>query len=180
MGLFPKTYLRWYEPRAVRRAIDSIVATKLGVAGRLTQKLCFALPITLLLLLNAAATYFIKGKIAVSWSTVIAMSLFAGLFLAYFVEFIVWLFPREIRFAEHALLRAKGQAFDAWKYEEIDRIELASAEFDSETVRIMLVHLAPDSGRASPVLIGIAPKIAREELLRVLAKCGVAATGAGA
>lgn len=170
-GNLPKTILSWSEPRTTRKACQ------LANRGRATprdyfkarcKQVCF---FGFWFLLLALLPLFV-GKNVLPWPSIVALPIFCGVLLAYFINTIVWIMPQEVRITDRGIQRQRGAGWAVIPWTAIGRIEWTKYDRDGRAICLLLLYpLHPEPGNV-PVVIGVAEGVDFEQLNGVLQEQG--------
>ena len=159
------TYLTWYEPEAIVRS------RRLAARGRLTfrQANLWAAVIGTVFVIGQLINRRAPGDFPL---VPFPASIPAGIAIGYgCVYLMVWISGRgasQVRITDRGIDR-NAATYKQWKYDRIARCEIATRDYEGESVTMLLAH--SKDGRTAT--FGIDPELSLDELTRVLADCGV-------
>src|SRR5256885_732542 len=122
--LIQKTYLKWREPRIVRRA----VAAQAARAESWWSRPVAALIVAVLLIISWGIAHLNPQKNPSSVWFMIHLSIGGGLAAVYLLPLLFQLCPSEVRVTEKAITRIIGNRVSYWPYNKIHSCQLAFRE----------------------------------------------------
>jgi hypothetical protein len=156
---FPKTYLRWQEPKIARQTRAALEKAALPRWFRLAMMLLTAG----LLMFSWFVATLNPQKNPLPLMIALPASLAGGLFFVYVVPLVYHVCPSYIRMTDGGISRVIGDHVKVWKYAEIQACRIASEGTEGGiTVLEITTH------KSKTFILGIAPKVSLDELQRVL------------
>jgi hypothetical protein len=157
MRVFPKVFLRWHEPRALR------------LAGHKENKRTLARIVPI-----ATVAALVLGAVAYGFAPEVIGRLFAALGLVIlFMYATLWVyrvFPSCVQVSEKGISQCvTSDDGTTWRYEAIDHCEIGTADTDGISVRVLTI----ETRRGERSTIGIADSVSTESLRATLADRGV-------
>jgi hypothetical protein len=161
--LLSKTYLRWCEPRLIRRARERSAAPPFWVQP--FRILAF----TALILLAWFLAKFVPNVQPRPIRTLLAEALAISFTLVYVVPYLLGFLPHYVSVTEKGIgsLTVKDAVW--WEYKDIESCEIASRDIDGQTVRVLAIGFR----KGYSVIVGVHATVSTGQLCRVLAERGV-------
>jgi hypothetical protein len=157
--LLPKTYLRWREPKEVRRTCEWLERRS---SSRLLR------PALVLVVAGTLLCTWYLNKNPSPWWPAVLLGLGGGVVVVYVLPLLYVICPSEVRVTETCILKIVGDQPAAWKYTEIEACCIAT----DGTVAVL--EIVTRKGKNN--IVGIAPSVPLDELARVLGEHGVEVT----
>ncbi len=158
--LIPKTYLRWREPAAAVRTREALAKLPRWFRPAATL-VCFVL-----LLLPWLLTFVLPNRHPLPFWQVGPGVLAMALVMVYVFPLIYRFCPSDIRITERGIRMDVANSRNLWTYRDLKSCRVV---LDGAEVRLLELTIA----RGETVIIGIAPSVSTEELVRVLTTCGI-------
>ncbi len=162
--LFPKTYLKWTEPKLERRTRDALEKAAMPYWLRPTLLLL----LSGLLLLNWLLATLNPQNNPLPFMQALFIALIGGVFFVYGFPLILELCPSYIRVTETCIHRVIGNHARVWKYSEIQVCRIVSEGTDGG---INILEITTHKGKTS--ILGIAATVSLDELEREVSERGV-------
>lgn len=168
MWPFPKTLLKWREPKAFVETTSASDERHLRPWLR---------PLLMLLTIGLAiASWYLAtldpSKTPVSYPTAVALALFLGIFCVYIVPMINSRLPSEVKIFSNCIIRMRGNS-----YLRCARGEIESYSWVTDKGFFTLVV---NAGRKRPALYGVPDADTKERIEAVFSSLGVQQLEAGA
>ena len=163
--LFQKTYLKWREPKLVRRAVTAMEERK---TRPFVRPIIFGVAFGMLMGLWYLAC-LLPGNNPPSAGVAVLTAIGGGLLMTYGLPLLLRYGPAEIRVMGKWIQRAVGNSATIWKYWDIKHCQIASREINGEDVSVLALTMK--NGTTS--MIGIGASVSSKELECVLSQRGV-------
>lgn len=160
MGLFAKTFLRWTEPKLLRR-------TEMKEAARSFNRMSMVAVI-------ASLGIILLSRFFVPDAT-IKLAVVSGIILAfmYIILIIYNTFPSCVRVSGKGISQTvTGDDETTWKFKDISHCEITTTEIAGTAIRILVIEMK-DGDKDT---VGISDGVSLQELTRVLTERGVHVT----